>query len=85
MRASTFKAILIVYHVNDHSVFLGILGSACKDLTDTPVTGRGGQEDTGGEEERTENDTPKEPTGETSAPTGFTVLGGFENKPIQKV
>lgn len=24
-------------------------------------------------------------TGETSAPTGFKVLGGFENKPAQKV
>lgn len=24
-------------------------------------------------------------TGETSTPTGFKVLGGFENKPLQKV
>ncbi|XP_044232864.1 ATP-dependent RNA helicase DDX51 [Thunnus albacares] len=57
-----------------------------KDQSDTPVTVRDGQEDAGGEEEaETENDTPKEPTEKTSAPTGFTVLGGFENKPVQKV
>eukprot|EP00064_Thunnus_orientalis_P011024 superscaffoldBa00001553_g11054 len=57
-----------------------------KDQSDTPVTVRDGQEDAGGEEEaETENDTPKKPTEKTSAPTGFTVLGGFENKPVQKV
>uniref|UniRef100_A0A7N6B517 ATP-dependent RNA helicase n=1 Tax=Anabas testudineus TaxID=64144 RepID=A0A7N6B517_ANATE len=43
------------------------------------IDGRGNT--TGGEEAETENDTPKQP----SAPTGFTVLGGFENKPVQKV
>ncbi|KAM7367517.1 hypothetical protein PAMP_013809 [Pampus punctatissimus] len=59
-------------------------GNAGKDLIDTHVTGKDGQEDRGGEEEA-ENDTPKKPTDKTSAPTGFTVLGGFENKSIQKV
>lgn len=46
-----------------------------------------GQEDTQGEEEKAEpeNDTPTQTTEKTSAPTGFTVLGGFENKPVQKV
>uniref|UniRef100_A0A8C4DUT4 ATP-dependent RNA helicase n=1 Tax=Dicentrarchus labrax TaxID=13489 RepID=A0A8C4DUT4_DICLA len=49
-------------------------------------TGRDEQKDAGGEVEKaeTENDTSKQTTGKTSAPTGFTVLGGFENKPIQK-
>ncbi|XP_056283979.1 ATP-dependent RNA helicase DDX51 [Pseudoliparis swirei] len=61
---------------------------------DTPVTGSEGQEvPEGGEgkekeeegETETENATLKPTTGKTSAPTGFTVLGGFENKPVQKV
>uniref|UniRef100_A0A8C9YAA1 ATP-dependent RNA helicase n=1 Tax=Sander lucioperca TaxID=283035 RepID=A0A8C9YAA1_SANLU len=68
-------------------------GSSVKGLSDsTPVTGRDGQEDTGGgggeeEEEKTgtENVTLKQTTGKTSAPAGYTVLGGFENKPVQKV
>ncbi|KAM9339622.1 ATP-dependent RNA helicase DDX51 [Symphorus nematophorus] len=58
-------------------------------LADTDVTGRDGQEDTRGEEEQeeaeTENNTPKETTETTSALAGFTVLGGFENKRVQKV
>ncbi|TDH00141.1 hypothetical protein EPR50_G00185020 [Perca flavescens] len=63
-------------------------GSSVKALSDnTPVTGRDGQEDTGGEEEKTgtENVPLKQTTAKTSAPTGYTVLGGFENKPVQKV
>ncbi|XP_073334870.1 ATP-dependent RNA helicase DDX51 [Pagrus major] len=58
-----------------------------KGLAETPVTGRVGQEDTQGGEEKaeTENDTPTQTTEKTPAPTGFTVLGGFENKPVQKV
>ncbi|XP_044025588.1 ATP-dependent RNA helicase DDX51 [Siniperca chuatsi] len=61
-------------------------GSSAKGLSDTRETEGDGQEDTGEEEEaETENDTPKQTTGKTSAPTGFTVLGGFENKPVQKV
>ncbi|XP_031721903.1 ATP-dependent RNA helicase DDX51 isoform X2 [Anarrhichthys ocellatus] len=62
-------------------------GISVKDLPETPVTGRDGQEDSGGgeEETETENVTLKETTEKTSAPTGFTVLGGFENKPVQKV
>ncbi|XP_074471800.1 ATP-dependent RNA helicase DDX51 [Sebastes fasciatus] len=62
-------------------------GSSVKALSDTPETGKDGREDTGGEEEKTETENVplKETTEKTSAPTGFTVLGGFENKPIQKV
>ncbi|XP_054473989.1 ATP-dependent RNA helicase DDX51 [Anoplopoma fimbria] len=55
-------------------------GSSVKVLPD-------GQEEAGGEEKATETEdvTPIETTEKTSAPTGFTVLGGFENKPVQKV
>ncbi|XP_051265864.1 ATP-dependent RNA helicase DDX51 [Dicentrarchus labrax] len=62
-------------------------GGSVKGLADTGETGRDEQKDAGGEVEKaeTENDTSKQTTGKTSAPTGFTVLGGFENKPIQKV
>ncbi|XP_041814923.1 ATP-dependent RNA helicase DDX51 [Chelmon rostratus] len=62
-----------------------------KDQPGSSVAGLGnthlaGQEDTVEEEEaEAETDTPKQTTGKTSAPTGFTVLGGFENKPAQKV
>ncbi|XP_035534555.1 ATP-dependent RNA helicase DDX51 [Morone saxatilis] len=62
-------------------------GGSVKGLADTGETGRDEQKDAGGEveEAETENDTSKQTTGKISAPTGFTVLGGFENKPIQKV
>lgn len=51
-------------------------------ISGDPAEGRDEQVDTGGgEEAETENDAPKQ----SSAPTGFTVLGGFENKPVQKV
>ncbi|XP_010752603.1 ATP-dependent RNA helicase DDX51 [Larimichthys crocea] len=54
-------------------------------LSDT-VTGTDGQKDAaGGEDVETEDKTQKQTTEKTSAPTGFTVLGGFENKPVQKV
>lgn len=59
-------------------------GSPVKGLSDTCETGTDGQEDTGGEEAKTENDS-KQSSDRTPAPTGFTVLGGFENKPVQKV
>ncbi|KAM8831548.1 ATP-dependent RNA helicase DDX51 [Spinachia spinachia] len=54
---------------------------------DSPATGRDEQEVTGGEEEeaQTGNVTLRDTTEKTPAPTGFTVLGGFENKPVQKV
>lgn len=47
------------------------------------MTGRDRQEDTAEEEaeEAAENDS----TEKTSAPAGFTVVGAFENKPVQKV
>uniref|UniRef100_A0A3B4WYU7 ATP-dependent RNA helicase n=1 Tax=Seriola lalandi dorsalis TaxID=1841481 RepID=A0A3B4WYU7_SERLL len=61
-------------------------GGSVEGLSDSPVTGSDGSEDTGGEEEAEEdNDPPKQPPEKTSAPTGFTVMGGFENKPVQKV
>ena len=58
-----------------------------KSLPDTPVTGREGLEETGGGEEKTEteNIAPEQTSEKTPAPTGFTVLGGFDNKPVQKV
>uniref|UniRef100_UPI0037E808B3 ATP-dependent RNA helicase DDX51 n=1 Tax=Semicossyphus pulcher TaxID=241346 RepID=UPI0037E808B3 len=58
-------------------------GSSVEGVADISVTERKRDEDTGGEEEeaKTENNTPKQ----TSASTGFKVLGGFENKPLQKV
>lgn len=58
-----------------------------KVLAEAQVTGSVGQEDAQGEAEKaeTENDTPTQTTEKTSPPTGFTVLGGFENKPVQKV
>lgn len=59
----------------------------CLLIVDTDVTGKNEQEDAGGEEKEAEaeNDAPKQTAGKTSSPTGFTVLGGFENKPVQKV
>ncbi|XP_070843371.1 ATP-dependent RNA helicase DDX51 isoform X2 [Chaetodon trifascialis] len=62
-----------------------------KDQSGSSVKGAGnshvaGQEDTVEEEEAvTEDNTPRQTTVKTSTPTGFTVLGGFENKPAQKV
>ncbi|XP_068187611.1 ATP-dependent RNA helicase DDX51 [Antennarius striatus] len=57
-----------------------------KSLADGCETGEDGQEDAGREEEaKTEDEKPKETAEKTSAPIGFKVLGGFENKPVQKV
>ncbi|KAF3702524.1 ATP-dependent RNA helicase DDX51 [Channa argus] len=53
-------------------------GSPAEGLSDTPGT----EED---KEEETENDTLQPTSSKTSAPAGFTVLGRFENKPVQKV
>lgn len=54
--------------------------------SDFPVSGRDEPEDAEGQQEaETENDSPKESSEKTSAPTGFTVLGGFESKPVKKV
>ncbi|XP_071384542.1 ATP-dependent RNA helicase DDX51 [Centroberyx affinis] len=62
-------------------------GGLVKLLPDTPATGGDGQADTGGEEEEVEaeDNRTKQDAGKTSAQTGFTILGGFENKPVQKV
>ncbi|XP_037305358.2 ATP-dependent RNA helicase DDX51 [Pungitius pungitius] len=61
--------------------------SPVKGSPDTPETGRDEPEVTGGEEEEAQagNVTLIETTEKTPAPTGFTVLGGFESKPVQKV
>lgn len=62
-------------------------GSSVKGAADTHVAGREGQQYSGAEEDQaeTENNTPKQTTGKTSVPTGFTVLGGFEIQPVPKV
>ncbi|KAF7649916.1 hypothetical protein LDENG_00133790 [Lucifuga dentata] len=61
-------------------------GSSVNGLTDACGTESDGQKDTEGEEEaETETNRTKQDTEKTSAPTGFPVLGGFENKPVQKV
>uniref|UniRef100_A0AAQ5Z8P5 ATP-dependent RNA helicase n=1 Tax=Amphiprion ocellaris TaxID=80972 RepID=A0AAQ5Z8P5_AMPOC len=66
------------------------LHSSDSDNHDEPVeekkkkTKGDGPEDTGGQEEA-EKDSPEQNSQKTSAPTGFTVLGGFESKPVQKV
>ncbi|XP_047438839.1 ATP-dependent RNA helicase DDX51 [Mugil cephalus] len=59
---------------------------SAQDVSDSPVSGRDEPEDAQGQEEaETENDSSKESSEKTSAPTGFTVLGGFESKPVKKV
>ncbi|XP_028262381.1 ATP-dependent RNA helicase DDX51 [Parambassis ranga] len=61
-------------------------GSSAEAAPDALVSGRDGPEDTGGQEEaETESVSPKQSSDKTSAPSGFTVLGGFEKKPVQKV
>lgn len=51
---------------------LCLFGISAEGLTDSAVTG-------GEDQQEAENDTPQQ------TKTGFTVLGGFENKPVQKV
>ncbi|XP_070705561.1 ATP-dependent RNA helicase DDX51 [Pempheris klunzingeri] len=62
-------------------------GSSAKSLADAHATGRDGQDTAGEEEEEEEEEeeAEKQTEGKTPAPTGFTVLGGFENKPVQKI
>ncbi|KAF3844185.1 hypothetical protein F7725_013526, partial [Dissostichus mawsoni] len=62
-------------------------GISVKSLPDTPVTGTAGLEETGGGEEKTEteNIAPEQTAEKTPAPTGFMVLGGFDNKPVHRV
>ncbi|XP_040015808.2 ATP-dependent RNA helicase DDX51 isoform X1 [Gasterosteus aculeatus] len=58
-----------------------------KEKSSSPVKATGRDEQEVGEEEEAQpgNVTLKETTEKTPAPTGFTVLGGFKNKPVQKV
>uniref|UniRef100_A0A667Y173 ATP-dependent RNA helicase n=1 Tax=Myripristis murdjan TaxID=586833 RepID=A0A667Y173_9TELE len=51
----------------------------------TPVAGGDKQVNMAEEEEETKHNRTKQDTERISAQTGFTVLGGFENKPVQKV
>ncbi|XP_034999696.1 ATP-dependent RNA helicase DDX51 isoform X1 [Hippoglossus stenolepis] len=51
-------------------------------LSEPPVTGRDGPESEAAE---AENDLLKQTTEMPSTPIGFTVVGGFENKPFQKI
>ncbi|XP_059212528.1 ATP-dependent RNA helicase DDX51 [Centropristis striata] len=60
-------------------------GSSFKGLSDTSVTVRDEQKDTGEEGEVEKTETENVTLKQTTALTGFTVLGGFENKPVQKV
>lgn len=68
-------------------VHVWVIESSAASPADSDVTRREGQEDTGREEKEAEAgvDTPKGSGGDTSTSTGFKVLGGFENKPAQKV
>ncbi|XP_041832070.1 ATP-dependent RNA helicase DDX51 isoform X2 [Melanotaenia boesemani] len=51
-----------------------------------PVSKTDGQKDKdGNESEEAAKDSPKPGSEDTSLSAGFTVLGGFENKPVQKV
>uniref|UniRef100_A0A3P8S419 ATP-dependent RNA helicase n=1 Tax=Amphiprion percula TaxID=161767 RepID=A0A3P8S419_AMPPE len=59
-------------------------GSSAEGVSGALVSGGDGPEDTGGQEEA-EKDSPEQNSQKTSAPTRFTVLGGFESKPVQKV
>ncbi|XP_051812375.1 ATP-dependent RNA helicase DDX51 [Acanthochromis polyacanthus] len=59
-------------------------GSSAEGVSGTLVSGGDGPEDTGGQEEA-EKDSSEQNSQKTSAPTGFTVLGGFDSKPAQKV
>lgn len=52
---------------------------------DVDVSTTEGPEDPGPKASEAGGDAASGSTGETSAPTGFKVLGGFENKPVQKV
>uniref|UniRef100_A0AAQ5ZUX4 ATP-dependent RNA helicase n=1 Tax=Amphiprion ocellaris TaxID=80972 RepID=A0AAQ5ZUX4_AMPOC len=61
-----------------------ILGSSAEGVSGALVSGGDGPEDTGGQEEA-EKDSPEQNSQKTSAPTGFTVLGGFESKPVHRV
>lgn len=62
------------------------LGISAEGASDALVSGRDGPEDTGGQEEaETESVSPKQSSDKAPAPSGFTVLGGFESKPVQKV
>lgn len=59
-------------------MFVRIVGVSAEGPTEPGEPGGDGQQDAGGDEKKAE---PTQTTGKTA----FTVLGGFENKPVQKV
>lgn len=61
------------------------MGCSAATSADVDVSSREGSEDTGQKAVEVGGDATSGSTGETLAPTGFKVLGGFENKPVQKV
>uniref|UniRef100_A0A8D3E3W1 ATP-dependent RNA helicase n=1 Tax=Scophthalmus maximus TaxID=52904 RepID=A0A8D3E3W1_SCOMX len=72
------RASILASCITEICLFVWTSGSPADGSPEPPVTGRDGHEDT--------EMIPSEHTTETtSAPTGFTIVGGFENKPVQKV
>lgn len=61
------------------------MGCSAASPADVDVSTTEGPEDTGQKAAEAGGDAANGGIGETSAPTGFKVLGGFENKPVQKV
>uniref|UniRef100_A0AAQ6ALD4 ATP-dependent RNA helicase n=1 Tax=Amphiprion ocellaris TaxID=80972 RepID=A0AAQ6ALD4_AMPOC len=66
------------------------LHSSDSDNHDEPVEEKkkktkGANEKQKKKKDKSEKDSPEQNSQKTSAPTGFTVLGGFESKPVQKV
>lgn len=61
------------------------MGCLASSSADVDVGRTEGPEGTGEKAAEVAGDVAKESVVETSALTGFKVLGGFENKPVQKV
>ncbi|XP_019947456.1 ATP-dependent RNA helicase DDX51 isoform X2 [Paralichthys olivaceus] len=70
-------------HKKRKSEVAPLCSSPLHHMSEPPVIGKDGQEDT--EVAEAEHDLSKQTTDMSSAPTGFTVVGGFENKPVQKI
>lgn len=61
------------------------MGRSAASPADVVVSTKEGPEDTEQEAAEAGGDAAKGSVGEASALTGFKVLGGYENKPVQKV